>query len=382
MRGAMTSALVATLIVVIANAAVWPGAAMSRALRIQNDDAETVEVASGPLREPTLQLVGRNTTSQNAITFVGYLKGVANLDPPDLFAADDHTVGTARFTYVADVTISASSNRADTTTTDGSGVLRIYFAEDGGASWDNPLSFAAGQQVAEYTLDLRETLQRQAPGVGVAVGDGQLVQRAAETFQIGDESFTFGLVDIAQRLRYVGAPLPNAGGGSATAIMLTGTVSVTQREAIYAQVGDPSIVATPAAEANDCAALQPWLAQAQDALTQARDAGSVTDANAAIETIDVAATRQAADAVAALAESQRSIDVPSGAAEANQLVVTALSSYARGLRAVADAAEARDAELLELGQITLQDGQSLIDRAAERIAALSVDCASGERSGS
>jgi hypothetical protein len=369
-----------TLMTVCIGAAVWPGAATSRVLRFQEEPA-VVEVASGPLGEPTLGLVGRASSNQDTVTFVGYLSAVTNLDAPDLFVADEHSLETARFTFTADVSVSASSNRADTTTTDGAGELRIYLDEDGGAAWDDPDSFAAGQQVAQYSLDLRQTLQRQAPGVGVAVGDGQMVQIEADPFQIGEESFRFGLANIVQRMRYVGSLLPSAGGGQSPTIGFTGTVSVLQREAILAQVGDPGSVATPAAEANGCAAVQPFLARAQDVLTQARAAGAAVGTDAAIDAIDVEATQQAAAAVAALAAEQRNYQAPADGAESNQLLVTALSSYARGLQAVADAAEAQDADLLELAQITLQDGRSLIERAAQSVAALSVDCAAGAETG-
>ena len=75
------------------------------------------------------------------------------------------------------------------------------------ASWDDPGSFAAGEPVAEYSIRLLDTLQRQAPGVGVLVGDGQLTQETAAEFSLDGERYRFGVVGIAQRLRYVGSPL-------------------------------------------------------------------------------------------------------------------------------------------------------------------------------
>jgi hypothetical protein len=374
MTRANTAGLAAMLLALVLGVAVWPAAGSTRAFWVQQDTAAIVQVATGPLSEPTLGLVGRNVYGQDAIQLYGYLNAVADLGPADLFAGNARAVGTARFTYVGEIAIASSENRADTTTTAGTGTLRIYFAPNGGATWNDPATFSAGDQVAEYAVDVRETLQRQAPGIGVAVGDGGVTQTIANEFSIGHEQFQFGLLNIVQRMRYVGASITAADGGSGLTIALTGSVSVTERPAIIARVGDPNSVASPVVQSASCAGLGPWLTQTEATLAQAREAGSAVPADAKIDTLDAEAVSQAASAVTALVESQRVIAVPDGAADANRLAVTALSTYARGLQAVADAASKHDAELLDLGQIALQDGSSLLGRAEEGVTGLAAGC--------
>ena len=371
--------LIATLAVLVPCLFFWPATAAPQALRLQAE--ATVEVASGPLGEPTLGLVGRNEYSRDAITLFGYVTAVADLDASNLFTAAPG-VGTARFTYSGDIAITAATRQADTTTTAGAGTLRIYLHPDGGADWNDPSSFAAGQEVAEYAVDLRETLQRQAPGTGVAVGVARLTQSAANDFELGGDSFRFGLANIEQRLRYVGALLPSSGGSQAQVIDLTGTVTVTGREAVIAQVGGPGSVGTPAPVSEACAALEPWLAQTRDTLARARALGAAVPTGAAMNALDAAAAKQAAADVATLAEQQRGIALPEGAADANRLTVTALSTYARGLQAVADAVAAQDSELFDLGQIALQDGVNLLGRADEAATTLGASCEPGGTSGS
>ena len=102
---------------------------------------------------------------------------------------------TARFTYAGSVTIASRSDRADVTTTGGDGTLRIYLSTTPPAHPGTiPSSFAAGEPVAEYAIHLLDTLQRQAPGVGVLVGDGQLTQQTAAELSLDGERYRFGEV--------------------------------------------------------------------------------------------------------------------------------------------------------------------------------------------
>ena len=233
---------------------------------------------------------------------------------------------TARFTYAGSVTIGSRTNRADVTTFTGDGVLRIYLqvhdAAAGGASWDDPGSFAVGEPVAEYSIRLLDTLQRQAPGVGVLVGDGELAQETAAEFSLDGERYHFGAVGIAQRLRYVGSQLGGNASPGILAVGLTGSASVLGHEVIAINVGAPA--ATPAATATkDCPQLQPWLGQTLDALSQARLHGAKSGVEGELATLDADTVRDAAAEVAALGQAQRAIAAPEDAVAANRLVVTA-----------------------------------------------------------
>jgi hypothetical protein len=372
--------LTAALAALIACVVLWPAGAAPQSLRAQADTT-VVEVASGPLGEPTLGLVGRNEYSGDTITLYGYVSAVADLNQADLFTGAP-SVATARFTYAGDVAVASSTRRADTTSRDGTGTVRIYLHPDGGANWSDVTTFSAGQEVAEYAFDLRETLQRQAQGSGVAVGDGKLTQNTANEFELGADRFRFGVSNIEQRLRYVGVLMPGAQGTQSLTVNLTGSVKVTRREAVIAPVGGPASVGTPTAVSDECVALQPWLTQTRGTLAQARTLGAVVPAGAAMSALDADAARQAAAAVAALADRQRGVNIPAGAADANRLAVTALSTYARGLQAVADAVAAQDAELFGLGQIALQDGVNLLGRADQAVNELGMACEASGASGS
>ena len=343
------------------------------AMARQDASPAPVEDGSGPVRERALALTGRNIYHPDTVEMFGYLTSVIGLDPALLFTEDPPSEETARFTYMGNVSVSSRSDRGDVTAFQGEGVLRIFLDDDAGASWDDPASFADGQMVAELTLRLRDTLHRQAPGVGIVVGDGRLAQETAGEFDVDGEEYRFGNPGIEQRLHYVGALLAGAAEPPALAVSLTGNASVATREAIPVNVGQaPTTAATPLAQ--DCPDLQPWLDQTRDGLTQALELTAVAEATEGVTSLDEEAVRQVAADMASLGERQRRITVPEGAGEANRLVVTAFSTYARGLEVIADAAAAEDADLLAQGQAVVADGSRLLERAAADVTALAEAC--------
>jgi hypothetical protein len=285
---------------------------------------------------------------------------------------------TARFTYAGSVSNATRVDRADVTSTAGDGVLRIYVNDAAGASWEDSGSFAAGEPVAEYAIRSVETLHRQAPGVGVLVGEGRLTQETAEELALDGERYRFGAVGIAQRLRYVGSQLGGNASAGMLAVGLTGSASVLGREVIAINVGTPA--ATPATATQECLQLRPWLGQTLDALSQARLHGAKSRVEADLATLDADTVRDAATEVAALGQAQRAIAAPEEAVAANRLVVTALSTYARGLEVVTNAAAAQDPALLTQGEAVLADGDQLLQRAEETVTTLANTCALPESS--
>ena len=360
------------LFVLIASLAAWLISPALMAVAHQEASPVPVEVGSGPIREPSLEFTGRNIYHPDTVEMVGYLTSVIGLDATLLFTEDDPSERTARFTYAANVAVSSRTDRGDVTAFEGEGVLQI-FLDDGGASWDDPPSFADGQPVAELSIRLRDTLHRQAPGVGVLVGDSALSQATAVEFTMDGEVYRFGDAGIEQRLRYVGALLEGATEPPSFAVSLTGNASVAVREAIPVNVGQSTTaVVTPPAE--DCPDLQPWLDQTMDGLAQAQALAAVPGANQEMASLDEEAVRQAAAGMASLGEAQRGIAAPEVAAEANRLVITALSTYARGLGVIATAGAEEDADLLAQGQSVVGDGRQLLERAVEEVTALADAC--------
>jgi hypothetical protein len=194
------------------------------------------------VREQSLALVGRTVYGDDSVQLFGYLTAVIGLDTALLSTDASPSVQTARFTYAGDASLSSSANRGDVTMFDGDGTLQIYFDSDGGASWNDPGSFADGEPVAEFEIRLLDTLQRQAPGIGVVVGDARLQQRLAEEFDVDGERFRFGQNGIEGRLRSVGALMsgePNAQSSDLVA-SLTGTVAVVARDTTPVRMGSPT----------------------------------------------------------------------------------------------------------------------------------------------
>jgi hypothetical protein len=345
----------------------------------QDDDLAPVEIGAGPVREQSLGFTGRNLYSGDSVELFGYLTAVIGLERNLLFtdSSTSPSPRTARFTYAGSVAIADRADRADVTTTGGDGTLRIYLQMDDatGASWDDPSSFAAGEPVAEYAIHLLDTLQRQAPGVGVLVGDGQLTQETAAELSLAGERYRFGTVGLAQRLRYVGSPLGGETAPGNLAVGLTGSASVIAREAIAVNVGSPAATPATATTAEECPALQPWLSRTLEALSEAAALGTGAGVEGDLAGLDADAVRDAAAQVAALGQTQRGLEAPEDAVAANRLVVTALSTYARGLEVIANAATAQNADLLAQGQSVLTDGDQLLQRAAETVNALAIACA-------
>lgn len=351
----------------------------------QEGDLAPVEVGAGPVREQSLGFTGRNRYNSESVELFGYLTAVIGLERSLLFTdaavATSPSPQTARFTYAGNVAIASRTDRGDVTTIGGDGVLRIYMHDAAaGASWDDPGSFADGEPVAELSIRLLDTLHRQAPGVGVLVGDGQLTQETAAEISLDGERYRFGVVGITQRLRYVGSLLAGDTEPGILTVGLTGSASVVAREAIAVNVGAAAATPSAAVATQECPELQPWLGQTLDALSQTQALGAEGGVEGDLTNLDADAVRQAAAQVTTLGQTQRGIAAPEDAVAANRLVVTALSTYARGLEVIATAAADQDAALLAQGQSVLADAGQLLQRAEESVDALASACPSPQTS--
>jgi hypothetical protein len=328
------------------------------------------EVGSGPVAERAFTVVGRNVYGAESVQLLGFLTEVIGLDAAALFTGGPASEATARFTYTATVPSPSLTNRADVTEITGAGSFQIFLDEDGGASWSDPASFGDGQLVAEFSLGLHDTVHRQAPGVGVVVGDEVLQQISVAEFSLDSERYRFGSPDTAQRLRYTGAVIGDS--GQAVSAALSGTSRVSARETIPASLG----LATPAVTSppdSACLALEPWLGETTGALALAQSL-TADAAVTSLESADAQALQQAANAVADLATAQRAIAVPESGGDANRLVVAALSTYARGLQVQAGAVINADAERLAQADAILADADGLTRRAGDALAALAGSC--------
>ncbi len=364
---------IAVLVAVIAglSAPAFPGASGDV---FAQDAANVIEAGSGPLGERSFALVGRNIYGADEVQLFGYLTAVVGLSPADLFAAAPESVETARFTFAGALKNTSSTSRADITTTEGSGTLQIFFNESGGARWSDPASFRSGEIVAEFTIEVSDVLQRQAPGVGVAVGDGKAVQIVSAEFTIEGAAVRFGREGMERRLRYVGALV--SGNEAATETALTGSATMTRRDSRPVPLGGTTVEAeaTPAKAGEACAGVQPWFDQTVTNLDRAVELGNGVGEETTLETLDGETALTASLELASLASAQRDLEAPADADAANQLAVTALYTVARGLLGLSDAHSGNDAEAFADARATLSDGLGLIARAEETVAAYAASC--------
>ena len=353
---------------------------LSLALPAAAQDAAPLEVASGPLSERTLVFTGHTTQTPDQLQLFGYVSQASGLTAQDLFVDDSGQVGAARLTFSADVALEPASNRADTTSYTGEGSLRVYLAIDGGATWEDPAAFSAGELLAEYDLTLRETLQRQAAHVGVLVGDGVLTQSTANPVTLDGTTYRFGTEGLVQRLRYTGALTPDTA-GSALAAVVTGHSDVTRRDVTVVRMGqtaasDATATAAETPTAASACVLEPWLGNATSALSLADEGISGLDLGA-VDGVDVDAVQDLAEQIDAAIATQRGSAPPADAANANRLLVTALSTTSRGLRGIAEAAANGDDATFGQAAAALGDGQRLLAQAQGDIAELAATCPAG-----
>jgi hypothetical protein len=224
------AARLVTLLLAV-GAAAWFGSEAGPVVARQDAAPVPIEIGAGPVRERAFALVGRTVYEDDTARVFGYLTHIIGLDPALLFTDTLPATQTARFTYAGEIPLSSRTNRGDVTLFAGEGTITIFYDEDAGAAWDDPGSFADGEPVSALSLLLRDTLQRQAPAIGVVVGDERYRQETAGELVIAGETYRFGQVGIEGRLRSVGALIASED-GPGVIVGLTGSGSVSAREAI------------------------------------------------------------------------------------------------------------------------------------------------------
>lgn len=363
-----------SLLAFLLGAVFWFSDAAALSIPRQDAAAPPVEVGAGPVAEQAFAVVGRNEYAPDSVTLFGYLTTVIGVEPALLFSGATPSTQTARFTYAGQVSVSSRSTGGDVTTIAGAGTLRVFIDDQAGANWDDPRSFADGQPVAEFSIDLRDAVQRQAPGVGVVVGDERLTQERAGTFTIEATQYRFGEIGIEQRLHFVGALIGDSRGTESLEAAVNGGANVSRRESISVRLGNVATppVATPTSLA--CPELQPWLDDTLDRLKIAQSLGSALEIGQDPSSLNEQQLSRAAADISALSAARREAPTPATAAGPNRLVVTALSTYARGLQTIATAAANGDQALLDQGQAVLADGDKLIERAREAARGLAASC--------
>lgn len=334
-----------------------------------------VEIGAGPVGEPSLRFVGINEYRESSIVLYGYLTSVIGLDQALIFSDPDApSETTARFTYVGEIAVTGLSEFGALTEVRGSGILKFYL-DDGGADFGDPASFADGTAIATTQLRLEDTLQIQAPALGLTVGDEELTQVAVEPFTLAGERYRFGHVGLRERLVFTGAETRIDPASPAVVISLSGSVVVTHREPQPA--GEQNSEATPTGEtltSDDCTAVEAWLAETVAHIERASAIDDDISQDTIADSLDAEALRAFATELSEIAAVQRGTEVPTAVMATNRLLVTAFSTYSRGANLLAVGVTDQDELSVARGRETIQDGDDLVARATTEISQLEAAC--------
>jgi hypothetical protein len=163
--------------------------------------------------------IGSSATDRRSIGFLaridqvgvslvsyGFLTRVQGLSEAALFthapatASGDPAAGDVsgvRFTVVSSATIESISTLGSVINTLAPGRTDIYFLPGGGASLDNPQSFAAGQPIASFTGTFQTNLSLDSPNHAAATISADLTQKRARSFTLGGKTYQLGRAGLA-----------------------------------------------------------------------------------------------------------------------------------------------------------------------------------------
>jgi hypothetical protein len=138
-------------------------------------------------------------------TTVGYLTYVNGLNPADLYT-DPNAPGasTARFTFSGSAILESRAQVGAVTQLSAVGPLTIYFNESGGATFDDPSSFASGIEIATFDTRISNILVVIAPNQGVSSATSDAKQQTARRFMLNGKRLQFGHPQLIQRVTLFG----------------------------------------------------------------------------------------------------------------------------------------------------------------------------------
>jgi hypothetical protein len=184
-----------TLLVVLVT--FWQGSPAAAA------SSSVVGTAAGGLT--ATEYIGVIQQTGSDFSTVGYLTYINGLDPADLYT-DPNAPGasTARFTFSGSAILESRAQVGAVTQLRAVGTLAIYFHEFGGATFDDPSSFASGTQIATFDTRLSNILVVIAPNQGVSSANADAKQQTAHWFMLNDKLLQFGHPQLIQRLTLSG----------------------------------------------------------------------------------------------------------------------------------------------------------------------------------
>jgi hypothetical protein len=148
-----------------------------------------------------VEFVGRaDQTGPNFVGF-GYLTRIYGLTQTLVFTSPIiNSEATAHFTYYATSTLSSRSVISGVFVVDSIGTIVYYYHATPSASFADPQSFATGIPILTATVHYQDVLNVQAPNLGIASGDAEIVQTDVAPFTLSDgKTYHMGRVGLTGR---------------------------------------------------------------------------------------------------------------------------------------------------------------------------------------
>ena len=163
--------------------------------------AAATRVGVAPEAREAIGVIGTILQDGPLLTGFGWLTHVAGLSNADLFTDPaQRGAPTARLRWHAEVRVSTIDLLPALFFGTGTGRLRIFYADHGGADNAQPDSFATGRLVARYIGLFRNIQTVIAPDHAVTEIIGELAQRTAQRFAVRGHHHQLGRVGTPQRL--------------------------------------------------------------------------------------------------------------------------------------------------------------------------------------
>jgi len=171
------------------------------------------EVGSGPTDRYGIGFLMAIDQVGTSLVGVGYVTRARGLDdralftrPPARDSSDPRAqdASAARLTFHIEARLEALAQLREVITSRGAGRMRIYFQEDGGATFDDASSFRRGTQVARLTATFQNDLTLIAPNTAAVTTSAELTQAAVRTFVAGGRRVRLGGSGLPWSLRAQG----------------------------------------------------------------------------------------------------------------------------------------------------------------------------------
>ena len=173
--------------------------------------ADGHQVGIGPTETSCIESLTRIEQDGDALNGFGYLTSVVGLDPDELFLnVATRSEATARFTAYGVATVIGRSILENVFSIDAEGQLAIYFQASGGASFDQPASFATGHRIARYAVRFQCINTVIAPNQGLFKLAADLQQLQADDFSIAGQRRRFGREHVRLRMQGQGSGIHDA----------------------------------------------------------------------------------------------------------------------------------------------------------------------------